>query len=198
MDRDTLKAIIEAILFVSGKPVNLDRLKDVIGEDKESIKSALQQMIDEYRKDTRGIEIVEVAGGYQMRTKTNLSEYVKNYLQVKPSKLSRPAMETLAIIAYKQPITKSEIEYIRGVDSSGILRALLERKLIRIVGKKDVPGRPLLYGTTKEFLELFGLSDIRDLPTLKDLNEISGGQENFFEQGEDVFIEPDGRGKNNL
>ncbi len=194
MERDTLKAIIEALLFVSDKPIDLDKFKEVIGEEKSKIRDALYEMIEEYQSSTKGIEIVEVAGGYQMRTKSDFSEYIKNFLQMKPARLSRPAMETLAIIAYRQPITRSEIEYIRGVDSGGILRALLERKLIRIVGKKDVPGRPLLYGTTREFLELFGLSNIKDLPTLKDLDEINGESEILIEEREQVVPE---RNENN-
>lgn len=197
MERDTLKAIIEALLFVSGKPIDIDKFKEVIGEEKSKIRDALHEMMEEYQSGTRGIEIVEVAGGYQMRSKSDFSEYIKNFLQMKPTKLSRPAMETLAIIAYRQPITRSEIEYIRGVDSGGILRALLERKLIRIVGKKDVPGRPLLYGTTREFLELFGLSNIKDLPTLKDLDEISEESEVLIEEKEQVAPERNANNDNN-
>ncbi len=189
MERDTLKSIIEALLFVSGKPIDLDKFKEVIGEERSKIRDALHEMMEEYQSSAKGIEIVEVAGGYQMRTKSDFSEYIKNFFQMKPARLSRPAMETLAIIAYRQPITRSEIEYIRGVDSGGILRALLERKLIRIVGKKDVPGRPLLYGTTREFLELFGLSNIKDLPTLKDLDEINGESEILIEEKEQVVPE---------
>lgn len=122
-----------------------------------------------------GFYLQEVAGGFQMRTRPEHSEWIKRYLQPNPVRLSRAALETLAIVAYKQPVIRADIEQIRGVDCGGILRTLLERRLVRVLGRREIPGRPLIYATTRFFLEVFGLKDLKDLPTPKEIEEM--GQE---------------------
>ncbi len=175
MDEQRVKSIIESILFVSEKPITAHNIADVLGEgfDTKDVKKILDEMKSSYEERNGGILLREVAGGYQLYTNQENAEYLKKLIDVKPFKLSRAALETLAIVAYRQPITKSELEEIRGVDSSGALRVLIEKKLIRIIGKKDEPGRPFLYGTTKEFMEFFDLKSLAELPTLKDLEQIA-------------------------
>ncbi len=136
------------------------------------IKGALTDLRKIYDESSGGIFVAEVAGGFQFRTRSEFSEYIKLMLEDKPKRLSRAALETLAIIAYRQPLVRSDIERIRGVDSGGVVKILLERSLIRILGKKDVPGKPLLYGTTKEFLETFGLKDLKSLPTIREMGAL--------------------------
>jgi len=164
------KSVIESLLFVSDIPLGLDRIKEILGEvSKKDIQRLLSELGEDYDRSQRGFTLVEVAEGYQLRTRPEHAEWIKRLQRVKPFALSQPALETLAIIAYKQPVVRSDVEKIRGVDSGGVLRTLLERKLIKILGKKDVPGRPLVYGTSKRFLETFGLKNLSSLPTLKDL-----------------------------
>jgi len=166
-----IKAIIESLLFASGTPVTLRRLAEVIGVAQAEARAAVQFLIQEYGAAERGIRLTEVAGGYQFRTAAEYADYVKKFVQEKPSKLSRAALETLAIIAYRQPLTKAEVELVRGVDVDGVLNSLLTKKLIRVVGRKDVAGRPWVYGTTPQFLELFGLNDLSSLPPLPAIHE---------------------------
>ena len=167
------KSVIESLLFVSDIPLGLDRIKEVLGEvSKKDIQRLLSELGEDYDRSQRGFTLVEVAEGYQLRTRPEHAEWIKRLQRVKPFALSQPALETLAIIAYKQPVVRSDMEKIRGVDSGGVLRTLLERKLIKILGKKDVPGRPLVYGTSKRFLETFGLKNLSSLPTLKDLEAL--------------------------
>ncbi len=170
MDNKEKKAILEALIFVSGTPVSIKELQKATGFATGEIEFLVSELMAEYRERQGGIEIVEVAEGYQMVTRPAFSEFVKRLRSSTPPKLSMPAMETLAIIAYKQPITKAEIEQIRGVNSDGVIKNLLDRRLIRVVGKKEAPGRPILYGTTKEFLLYFGLKDLSELPTIRELN----------------------------
>jgi segregation and condensation protein B len=168
-----LKAILEALIFVSGSPLSLERMKEVVGAvNKRDLQRLLGEMVEEYRKGERGFSLVEVAEGFQFRTRTEHAEWVRKLMKIKTSTLSQPALETLAIIAYRQPVVRGDIEKVRGVDSGGVLRTLLEKKLVKIIGKKDVPGKPLVYGTSKRFLEVFGLKDLSDLPTLKDLDSL--------------------------
>jgi len=127
-----------------------------------------------YEQNDRGFEIWEVAGGFQLRTRADLATYVQQMHESRPARLSRAALETLAIVAYRQPVTRAEIEHVRGVDVGPILRGLAERRLVRIAGHRDVPGRPILYATTRRFLEVFGLASLRDLPTLRDMEELLG------------------------
>ena len=170
MDDTQRKALIEALIFVSENPLGLDRIKEALGGvHKKDLQRLLAELMDDYNRAPRGFTLVEVAEGFQFRTRPEYAEWIKKLKKAKPLALSQPGLETLAIIAYKQPIVRGEVEKIRGVDSGGVLRTLLERKLIRILGKKDVPGKPLVYGTSKQFLEMFGLKDLSSLPTLKDM-----------------------------
>jgi segregation and condensation protein B len=181
LDLDELKGAFEALLFVSHDPLSLEKLASVLeGVPKPSVKTAMQHLQAEYEASGRGLQILEVAGGYVMVTRPEHSLYIKRLTsKAKPSaKVSRSALEALAIVSYKQPITRADIEKIRGVETSGVLRTLLDQKLIRIVGRQDIPGRPILYGTGKQFLQRFGLRDLRDLPPLKELKDL-GSPEQF-------------------
>jgi segregation and condensation protein B len=168
-----LKGVLEALIFVSEAPLTLDRMKEVLGEvGKRDLQRLLTEMMEEDRQSGRGIHLVEVAEGFQFRTRPEHADWVRRLKKTRSTALSQPALETLAIIAYRQPAVRMDIEKIRGVDSGGVLRTLLEKKLIKIIGKKDVPGKPIVYGTSKKFLEVFGLRDLADLPTLKDLDSL--------------------------
>lgn len=170
MDNYEIKPILESLLFVSESPVQLETLMEIMPElDKETILDGIHRIKQEYEEDSKGLELVEIAGGYQFRTKPKWAEWVNRLKKTKPVKLSQSAIETLAIIAYRQPIIRPTIEEIRGVDSGWVLRTLLEKGLIRITGRKDIPGRPIIYGTTKSFLELFSLNTLSDLPALKEI-----------------------------
>jgi segregation and condensation protein B len=174
MEREEVKSIIDSLLFVADGPVTLQRFQEVIeGSNKDEIRSALVELQKELENGPRGVRLVEVAGGYQMRTAKGNAEWVKKFLGGRPARMGRATLETLAIIAYRQPITKAEIEAIRGVDVDGVISTLLERELVRAVARKDVPGRPFLYGTTQQFLELFNLKDLTQLPALKEMDEIT-------------------------
>jgi len=164
-----LKAVLEGLIFVSEIPLTLDRMKEVLGMNKRDLQRLLSEMMEEYRKSERGFHIVEVAEGFQFRTRPDHADWIKKLKRVKTTALSQPALETLAIVAYRQPVVRMDIEKIRGVDSGGVLHTLLEKKLVKIIGKKDVPGKPLVYGTSRKFMEVFGLKDLSQLPTLKDL-----------------------------
>jgi segregation and condensation protein B len=176
MDEQTqsYKGAVEAILFVSEKPVVLDQLKEVFPELKPSqIHDLIKQLQDEYVNRNAGMVIVEIAGGFQMLSDSHAAAYIREFYKTKTKeKLSRPALESLAIIAYKQPVGRAEVEVIRGVNSDGTIAHLLNKGLIRITGRKEVPGRPFLYGTTKEFLEYFGLRSLEDLPKIEEFNQL--------------------------
>ena len=164
------KSVLEALLFLSGEPITLSTIKDVIDISEPEIKRLMDELIIEYREQNRGLFIAEIANGYQMVTNPGYSEWVIKFRNTQlSSRLSMPALETLSIIAYKQPLIKAEIEQLRGVNSDSATRTLLEKRLIKVIGRKEAPGRPFLYGTTKEFLQYFGLKDLTELPTLKDL-----------------------------
>jgi len=174
MERADLKSIVESLLFVADGPLTLQRLGEVLEESaRDEIRSVLDELQAELEKERRGVRLVEIAGGYQLRTPKVNAEWVKKLLGGRPPRMSRATLETLAIIAYRQPVTRAEIETIRGVDVDGVVSTLLERNLIRAVARKDVPGRPFLYGTTPEFLQLFNLKDLSHLPTLKEMEEIT-------------------------
>ncbi len=179
LEDQELKSAIEALLFVAGSPLSVDRLKGVFEEvTKEQIEAQLLAIKQECDDRNAGITLAEVAGGYQFATRPENAAWIRKFKAVKVSaKLSRPALETLAIVAYKQPITRTEVEAVRGVNIGGIMRNLMERRLVKIVGKKDVPGKPLLYGTSSEFLQYFGLKDLSSLPTLKEFQELEAGEE---------------------
>jgi segregation and condensation protein B len=174
MEREDVKSILESLLFVADGPLTVQRLTEVIdGAGKDEIRSILEELDNELQNNRRGIRLVEVAGGYQLRTAKVNADWVKKFLGGRPARMGRATLETLAIVAYRQPITKAEIEAIRGVDVDGVITTLLERNLVRAVARKDVPGRPFLYGTTPEFLELFNLKDLAQLPTLKEMEEMT-------------------------
>ncbi len=170
MDKEELKPVIESLIFASDTAVTFDRICGVIeGADKETIKSALAELIEDYKGARRGFVIEEVAGGYVFRTNHEFAPWIRRLFKVGPQKISKAAMESLAIIAYKQPLTRGELEAVRGVDSGGVVATLMEKRLIKITGRKDAPGRPVVYGTTKEFLESFDLNDLACLPSLKEM-----------------------------
>jgi segregation and condensation protein B len=176
---ENIKAIIEALVLVSEAPLALEKICAVLTEvEKSEVQDALNKLIAEYEERQSGICLQEVAGGYQFRTRAELSNWVKKLKHSKPASLSPASLETLAIVAYRQPIVKAEIESIRGVDVSAPLRGLLDKKLVRIVGRKDVPGKPIIYGTTRKFLEVFNLKDLSELPTLRELKELNQSPEN--------------------
>lgn len=170
---EDIKNIIETLLFVSEDPLTIDRFKKVLeSADTHEIKNALSTLSEEYDARNGGFVLREIAGGYQIRTRPEYAKWIKRLTQPGPQRLSKAALETLAIIAYKQPLIRTDIEFIRGVDCGGVLRMLLERKLIRVLGRKEIPGRPMIYATTKHFLELFDLKDLKDLPTPKEIQEL--------------------------
>jgi segregation and condensation protein B len=167
-----LAAVIESMLLASGAPVPLVRLVEALdGPPRREVAAALRTLGESYEREGRGLRLVYVAGGYQLRSAPEHGPWVRRLLGGRPPRLSRPMLETLAIIAYRQPCTRPEIEAIRGVDADAVLTTLLERRLIRIQGRKEAPGRPMLYGTTRDFLEVFGLPDLQALPPLAELGE---------------------------
>jgi segregation and condensation protein B len=167
---EEIKNIIESLLLVAAEPLTIDHMNNILTQaGKKEIQKALSKLSEEYEARKGGFFLREVAGGYQIRTRPEYREWIKRLIQPKALRLSKAALETLAIIAYKQPIIRSDIEHLRGVNCGGILRMLLERKLIRILGKKEIPGRPLIYATTKQFLEVFDLKDLKDLPTPEEI-----------------------------
>ena len=180
MEHEELKAVIENVLFAADQPVSVGQLQGLFAEttEKAALKSALDELVREYQ--SRNLQLMEVAEGYQLMTRHDYSDWVRKFMKLdKTAKLSQPSLDTLAIIAYKQPLTKAEVEEIRGVDSSGVVRTLLEKKVIAPSGRKKVPGRPIMYRTTRKFLEYFGLMDLKDLPTLEDFkeSELAEGQD---------------------
>ncbi len=168
MDSDNLKPRLEAVLFASDSPLKIERLVAIFAVERDLLRRTLQQLQADYARDGRGVVLQEIAGGFQLRTRAEYAQWVTQLNRSRQTRLSKAATETLAIIAYRQPVTRVEIEYLRGVDSGGIVRLLMEKQLIKIVGKKDVPGRPLLYGSSRYFLEYFGLNDLSGLPNLKE------------------------------
>lgn len=167
-----LAGIVEGLLFAAGAPVALPKLSDALqGPSKAEIAAALKHLAARLEDEERGIRLVQVAGAYQLRSATVHGPWIRRLLNAKPPRLSRPMLETVAIVAYRQPCTRIEIESIRGVDADAALTTLMERRMVRMVGRKEAPGRPILYGTTREFLEVFGLPDIGALPPLPELAE---------------------------
>lgn len=173
-----MKMICESLLFASGQPLPSQQLLAVLRElqpdlSASGLRGVLEQLRTELREGGRGIRLVEVAGGYQLRTPSESAPFVRRLIARRPPRMTQATIETLAIVAYRQPVTRAEVEDIRGVESGAVLKHLLDRRLVRILGRKDEPGRPLLYGTTKEFLALFSLKDLKSLPTLRDFVELS-------------------------
>lgn len=168
-----LVAVVESIIFVSDEPATVKLLAEVLGEEKGAIEAAVEQLKSEYEEREGGLQLREVAGGWQIATKTEYHEDVRNYLKTRPSaKLSLAALETLAVIAYKQPVTVPEILEIRGVQSVSAIKTLLEKRLIITKGHKETVGHPMQYGTSKEFLIQFGLKDLTELPSMEDFEDL--------------------------
>ena len=165
------KSIIESLLFVSSEPLTLKQIRDVLhGTEEKTVKQWLKELEEEFTNSNRGIQLIEIAHGYRLTTKPQSADWVQKLVIAKQNlKLTKAGIETLAVIAYRQPLVRAEIEAIRGVDCGGVLQTLMERKLIKVIGRKEVVGRPLLYGTTPEFLDQFGLKNLNDLPTLDEL-----------------------------
>ena len=193
IDQNEVKGALEALLFMSHESLAFEKLAGILEDvPKPLLKTIIYSLQADYEVNLRGLQIVEVAGGFQFVTRPEHSWAVKRLTKSKPaSKLSRSALETLAIIGYKQPLTRADIERIRGVETSGVLRTLLDQKLVRIVGRQDVPGRPILYGTSKQFLQRFGLRDLRDLPPLKEFKELGDPEQVSL----DMFVDAESSGE---
>ena len=186
---ERVRTIVETLLFLSERPLSVEELRQASGVDAERLEKALDKLTGHYREGVCGIVLHEVAGGWQLRSSPDNSAFSRRFLKVKPQRLTRAALESLAIIAYRQPVTRPEVEEIRGVDCGAVVKALLERKLIKILGKKEEPGRPILYGTTREFLEFFALKDLASLPTLREFHELSEEHREIVEKQPEAPIE---------
>lgn len=172
-----LKSITEALIFVADEPINAKTIADVIEVDREAVEKAVAELVEEYDARASGLQLREIAGGWQIATRPEHHENVRAYLKSKPSaKLSLASLETLAVIAYKQPVTVPEILEIRGVQSPSAIKTLLDKRLIVAKGRKETVGRPMMYGTSKEFLIQFGLKDLSELPSVEDFQDLAGGE----------------------
>jgi len=179
MEENNLKSAVEALIFASEKPITLEQIKNALGiTDNAGVNKIIEELKNEYETGKRGIRVVEVAGGFQMSTCAVFAPFLKKLFKNRYSdKLSRQALESLAIIAYKQPLTKAEIESLRNVNVDGVMKSLLDKNLIRICGRKKIPGRPFVFGTTREFLEHFGLKSLQDLPKIEDFTVMAEKKE---------------------
>ncbi len=190
MEKSQIKNIIEAMLFVSDKPLFLSEIKNVLeGPEANEIKDVIAELAGEYEKQTSALRIKEIAGGYQIVTDPVLAPWLKKlYKTAGADRLSGPSLETLAIIAYKQPASKPEIEAIRGVNVDGVLKTLVEKNLVKIMGRRETVGRPIIYGTTQEFLQYFGLNSLEELPKLEEFNFTEKDIElpEHLKEGEDI------------
>jgi segregation and condensation protein B len=175
MINEERKAALEAIIYAADEPATIEQLATALGEEKLAVQSSLDELVASYASEERGIEIRAVAGGYKMYTKPQHHDVVRRFIKSlrPPLRLTMPALETLAVISYKQPVTAPEIQEIRGVNTSGVLKTLLDKRLITTAGRKEVIGRPILYRTSKEFLMRFGLSDLQELPSLKEFEALA-------------------------
>jgi segregation and condensation protein B len=175
MTNEERKAALEAIIYAADEPATIEQLATTLGEEKLAVQSSLDELVASYASEERGIEIRAVAGGYKMYTKPQHHDVVRRFIKSlrPPLRLTMPALETLAVISYKQPVTAPEIQEIRGVNTSGVLKTLLDKRLITTAGRKEVIGRPILYRTSKEFLMRFGLSDLEELPSLKEFEALA-------------------------
>ena len=172
----THKQVVEGLLFASDQPLGVQQLQEVLELPEADVRALVVSLRQDYVEQQRALTILEVAGGFQMATIPDVASWIRKcYRQAHKERLSKPALETLAIIAYKQPLTRAEMEAIRGVNVDGVVQALLEKNLIRIMGRKEAPGRPILYGTTKEFLQYFGLNSLIDLPKLAEVSSADVG-----------------------
>jgi segregation and condensation protein B len=182
LSADRVRTVVETLLFLAERPLTVEELRQASGVDAERLEKALDKLTGHYREGVCGVVLHEVAGGWQLRSSPDNAALARRFLKVKPQRLTRAALETLAIIAYRQPVTRPEVEEIRAVDCGAVVKALLERKLIKILGKKEEPGRPILYGTSREFLEFFALKDLASLPTLREFHELSVEHREIVEQ----------------
>ena len=174
MDDSEKRRIVEAVILGTPEPLSAQRIAGVVPYAKPAkIKKLVDELNAEYIEQGRAFEIIEVAGGFQMRTLPEFASQLQQLQPQRPLRLSKAALETLAIVAYKQPVTRGDVEDVRGVDAGAVLRSLLERKLVKLAGHKEVPGRPMLYGTTRRFLEVFSLESLEDLPSLRQLEELA-------------------------
>jgi len=175
MENTELKPVLEALIFVSDKPLTMIEIKEVVeGVTDLQVRQAVEELNQDYEATKRSFIIQEVAGGFRMATRPEFAQWLKSFYKAKiKERLTRPSLETLAIIAYKQPVTRSEVEAIRGVNTDGVIATLLERNLVKIAGRKDTPGRPLLYATTDEFLSHFGLGSISEMPKLPEVQDLT-------------------------
>jgi len=174
-ERARIRAVIEAVVYVTDEPLTVQQIASALNHPIDKVQAIMEELIADYSRPERGLSIREIAGGYKMATRPEHHEAVREFVRnlKPPLKLSLPALETLAVVAYKQPITAPEIMEIRGVQGAGVLKTLLDRKLIASAGRKNVVGKPILYKTTREFMIQFGLNDLSELPTLKEFEELS-------------------------
>jgi len=194
MSEGNVKSVIEALLFTSDKPIMLEQFKNVLGNmQTDEVRGVIEELKKEYAALNRGIQVTEIAGGFQMITSPNFAPFIKKfYKQRKVERLSKPAMETLGMIAYKQPVTKQEIESLRNVNADGVVQSLMSKGLVRVVGRRKAPGRPFVYGTTRQFLQYFGLKSLEELPKIENFQAVLPPQEveqNLTEES-DVAKEP--------
>jgi segregation and condensation protein B len=185
-----VRTVVETLLFLAERPLGVEEIRQATGVEPARVERALDQISGHHRDGISGVVLHEVAGGWQLRTSPDNADFARRFLRVKPQRLTRAALETLAIVAYRQPVTRPEIEEIRGVDCGAVVKALLERRLVKILGKKEEPGRPILYGTTKEFLEFFSLKDLASLPTLREFHELSEEHRDIVEKQPEPEPEP--------
>lgn len=185
-----VRTVVETLLLLAERPLSVEEIRQATGVEPARVAKALDQISGNFREGISGIVLHEVAGGWQLRTSPDNADFARRFLRVKPQRLTRAALETLAIVAYRQPVTRPEIEEIRGVDCGAVVKALLERKLVKILGKKEEPGRPILYGTTREFLEFFSLKDLASLPTLREFHELSEEHRDIVEKAPEPEPEP--------
>ena len=189
MDRENLKSVIEALIFASESAITINSICSILeGVERKEIREAIETLCAEYAERGGGFFIEEVAGGYRFRTQSEHSAWLKRLFKIGPPRISKAAMESLSIIAYRQPVTRPELEAIRGVDAGGVLAKLLDKRLIKITGRQETPGRPVVYGTTKEFLETFDLKSLSCLPSLKDFKSLEE-EYDTEEEGREEFEE---------
>jgi len=178
VDDDQQRRIVEAVILASPDPISAARIAELIPRcNPTQVRAHVKSLCETYAEDRRAFEIWEVAGGYQFRSLPEFAPYVKQIQKTRPLRLSQAALETLAVVAYRQPVTRAEVEHVRGVDGGAVLRSLLERDLVRIAGHREVPGRPIVYATTRRFLEVFGLPKLGDLPNLRDVEALGADAE---------------------
>jgi segregation and condensation protein B len=189
VQREEIKRVIEALLFVHQQPLTVAQIMKILEDEagRKEIKEILDELVGEYGGMGRSFHLAQVSEGYQLRTNPDYAPWIKRLRKVKPMRLSKSSLEALAIVAYRQPIVRAEVEHVRGVDSGWVLNSLLEKGLIKILGRKEVAGRPLVYGTSGRFLEVFGLRNLSSLPTLKELDDLRGeeGEEHLSDETEE-------------